>query len=69
MAAILSVGCIVITGVFRGRMLEVIRRPARMLPHASRLMGLITSGLFSLMGERGLNRGFPMDTKKMTRRL
>lgn len=50
------------TGVFKGRMFDVIRSPAMMLPHASRLMGLITAGLFSLMGERGLNRGCPMDT-------
>lgn len=56
-------GCIVITGVFCGTMLEVIRRPAIILPHAKRLMGLITEGLFSLMGERGLNRGCPMETK------
>lgn len=34
------------------------KNPARMLPNASRLIGLITSGLFSLMiivaGKRGL---------------
>lgn len=58
-----------ITGVFRGSMLEVIKRPAIMLPQARRLMGLMTVGLFSLMGERGLNRGCPMETKKTTRRL
>lgn len=68
-AASLSKGCIVITGVFSGEMLEVMRRPARMLPHARRLMGLITAGLFSLTGESELNRGWPIDTKKMTRRL
>lgn len=48
---------IVITGVFSGRILEVIRRPAMMLPQANRLMGLITAGLFSLIGDSGLNRG------------
>lgn len=58
-----------ITGVLRGRMLEVSKRPAKMLPHASRLIGLITAGLFSLIGERELNRGWPMATKKITRRL
>lgn len=58
-----------ITGVFRGVMLEVIRRPAIMLPQANRLMGLITVGLFSLMGESGLKRGWPIETKKITRRL
>lgn len=40
-----------------------------MLPQASRLIGLITAGLFSLIGERGLNRGWPIVTKKTTRRL
>lgn len=58
-----------ITGVFRGIILEVSRRPAIMLPQASRLMGLSTTGLFSLIGERTLNRGWPMETKKTIRRL
>lgn len=53
----LSRGGIVITGVFSGRKLEVRRRPARMLPQARRLIGLITIGLFSLMGDCGRNRG------------
>ena len=68
-AASFSTGGIDITGVFRGRILEVIKRPAIMLPQASRLIGLITAGLFSLIGERELNRGCPMDTKNTTRRL
>lgn len=68
-AANLSRGGMVMIGVLRGRMLDVIRSPAIMLPHARRLMGLITAGLFSLMGESELNRGWPMDTKKTTRRL
>lgn len=59
----LSRGCMVITGVLGRIMFEVIKRPARMLPHARRLMGLITAGLFSLIGERALNRGLPIDTK------
>ena len=50
-------GCMVIMGVLRGRRLEVIRRPATILPHASRLIGLITAGLFSLIGERAAKRG------------
>lgn len=58
-----------IMGVFIGRVLVVISRPAIMLPQASRLMGLITAGSFSLIGERVLNRGWPMDTKNRTRRL
>lgn len=68
-AASFSRGGIDITGVFKGVMFEVIRRPAIMLPHARRLIGLITAGLFSLIGERELNRGCPIDTKKTTRRL
>lgn len=56
-AASFRAGGMVMIGVFRGRMFDVIRRPAIMLPHASRLMGLITAGLFSLIGERALNRG------------
>lgn len=59
----------VITGVFGSTVFDVIRSPARMLPQASRLMGLITEGLFSLIGERVLNRGCPIETKKTTRRL
>jgi len=62
-------GCIVITGVLRGTRLEVIRRPAIMLPQASRLMGLRTVGLFSLIGESAAKRGCPAETKKITRRL
>ena len=65
----LSEGCMVMMGVLRGVMLEVIIRPATMLPQASRLMGLITAGLFSLMGESAKKRGWPIETKKTTRRL
>jgi len=60
---------IVMIGVFRGRMLDIIRSPAIMLPQARRLIGLITAGLFSLIGEKELNRGCPIDTKYTTRRL
>jgi len=56
-------------GVFRGVMLDVMIRPAIMLPQASRLIGLITAGLFSLMGENARKRGWPIETKKTTRRL
>lgn len=68
-AAVFRRGGMDITGVLRGRILEVINNPARMLPQARRLMGLITVGLFSLIGESELNRGNPIDTKKTTRRL
>lgn len=52
----------VIIGVFIGVILEVITKPAMILPQANRLMGLITGPLFSLMGDKGLNRGYPMVT-------
>jgi len=65
----LRLGCMVMIGVFKGVMLEVIIRPATMLPQASRLIGLMTAGLFSLIGERGRKRGWPMETKYTTRRL
>lgn len=63
-AASLRAGVIVITGVLSGRMLEVMSRPAAMLPQASRLIGVIAFGSFSLIGVREeLNRGCPMLTK------
>ena len=55
-------GCMVITGDLAGKTLSVRRRPATMLPHASRLRGLMTWGLFSLMGEKEFTRGLPMTT-------
>lgn len=60
---------IVITGVLGKVILVVISRPARMLPQARRLIGLRTIGSFSLMGDRGAKRGWPMVTKNTTRRL
>lgn len=62
-AASLSKGGIDITGVFSGTRLEVIRRPATMLPQAKRLIGLRTAWLFSLMGGSALKRGRPIETK------
>lgn len=62
-------GVIVIVGVFDGKKFMVIMSPAMMLPQASRPIGAIIAGLFSLMGDRGKNRGEPIVTKKMTRRL
>lgn len=68
-AASLRRGGIVMIGVFDGKKLDVIISPAIILPQAKRLIGLITAGLFSLMGERGRNRGVPIVTKKITRKL
>lgn len=50
-------GGMVMSGVFRGSILEVINRPAIMLPQAKRLIGLITSATFSLIGGNELKRG------------
>lgn len=60
---------IVMAGVFRGVIFEVKIKPAIRLPQASRIRGLITAGSFSLMGERGRKRGWPIETIKTTRRL
>lgn len=68
-AASFSRGGMDMMGVFIGVMFEVMSRPATILPQASRLIGLMTAGLFSLMGGRELNRGWPIDTKKTRRRL
>jgi len=56
-------GGMVIIGVFRGKILEVINRPAIMLPQANRFRGFKTDGLFSLIGERGRKRGKPIVTR------
>ena len=68
-AASLSRGGMDITGVFRGRVFERMTKPAMILPATSRFMGLTIAGSFSLMGDKELNRGWPIDTKKTTRRL
>lgn len=60
---------IVIMGVFFGVKFEVIISPVMMLPHASRLMGLMIVRLFSLIGEKGRNRGCPIEAKKIIRKL
>lgn len=56
-------GVITIIGVLLGSMLEVISRPARMLPQASRLIGFITSLGVSSIGERGAIRVLFRETK------
>lgn len=68
-AAIFRAVGIVMIGVFIGGKFCVIISPAMMLPQASRLIELITSGLFSLIGDRGRNRGVPMTTKYTSRKL
>lgn len=68
-AASLIRGGIDMTGVLEGKIFEVNNKPAMMLPHASRFKGFITAGLFSLIGERELNRGKLRRLKNTTRRL
>lgn len=62
-AASFNKGGIDIIGVFKGVILDVISRPAIILPQAKRLIGLMTAVLFSLIGENELKRGCPIDTK------
>lgn len=69
MAANFVMGGMVIGGVFEGRMKDVMRKPARMLPRARRVMGLMIRGLFSLMGEIGGVRLCPVWTRMVRRRL
>lgn len=69
MAAIFDEKDMVKMGVLSIVMLEVIKSPVIILPQASRLIGLITEGLFSLIGDNGRNRGWPIDTKNTIRRL
>lgn len=54
---------IVICGIVWGVMLFEIRNPAKMLPTKSRLIGLISVGLFSLMGVSDGKRGWPSRAK------
>lgn len=53
----------------RGGKLEKIMNPAKILPNARRLIGLIRLGLFSFMEMSGVYRGLVMETKKIIRML
>lgn len=66
-AVILMDRGIVIVGVFVGMINEVMRNPARILPNASRVMGEVTAGLFSLIGVRGGIRTKPVCTSTVIR--
>lgn len=63
-----SVG-MVIGGVFVGVIYDVMSRPARMLPRARRVIGLVIVGLFSFMGVIVGVRVNPVWTSKVMRRL
>lgn len=69
-AAVFTSSGMVISGVFRGVIFEVINKPARMLPQARRLIGLVMAGSVSFIWkmDRGV-RGFPRATKIIRRRL
>lgn len=58
---------IVIGGALVGGILFERINPAKILPSNRRMIGLISSGLFSLIITRGRNRGFPTNVKKMIR--
>lgn len=57
----------VIGGTVNGWMLFEMRKPAKMLPRASRLIELVRGELFSLIVITGGNRGWLSRAKKMTR--
>lgn len=58
---------IVIIGLFIGGINFEIRKPAKILPRASRLIAFFNCGLFSLIEIVGRNRGLDMTTKKIIR--
>lgn len=58
---------IVIWGTVEGGMLLEMRKPAKILPISSRVIGLINKGLFSLIKIKEGNRGFPSSAKKIMR--
>lgn len=62
-------GVIVAVGIFNGKKFEVMISPEIMLPQARRSMGAVIVLWFSLIGDKEGNRGDPMVTKKMIRRL
>lgn len=66
-AVILMERGMVIVGVFVGMVNEVMRKPAMMLPRASRVMGEVTAGLFSFIGVRGEIRVKPVCTSMVMR--
>lgn len=68
-AAVFVIIGMVIGGVFVGKMLDVMRRPAMMLPNASRVIGLVIVGEFSLIGVMGGIRLNPVWTMMVIRRL
>lgn len=68
-AVIFKGGAIVITGALIDVVFRVIISPAIMLPQAKCLMGRVVRRAFSFRGVKGGNRGEPMETETMIRRL
>lgn len=68
-AAVLVIVGIVIGGVLFGRMYDVIISPAKMLPRASRVIGLMIVGLFSFMGVMTVVRVYPVCTIRVIRKV
>lgn len=66
-AVTLMCGGMVIGGVFVGRMYDVIRNPAVILPSARRVIGRRIAGLFSFIGVRGGMRTKPVWTIRIIR--
>ena len=54
---------IVRTAVFTGIIVDVMRNPAMILPHASRPKGPVSRAPVSLIGMNEPDRGFPKETK------
>lgn len=56
-AHVFRAGGMVRVGVFSGRSVAEMNKPAMILPQARRLIGAIIAGLDSLSGDRGRARG------------
>lgn len=69
MAAVFVTTGMVIGGVFMGRVRDEISKPAMMLPKASRMIGRMAEGVFSLMGVIVRVRVCPVWTRRVMRRL
>lgn len=68
-AAVFVVIGMVMGGVLFGRIYDVMSEPAKMLPRASRVMGLMILGLFSFMGVMTVVRVCPVWTIRVMRRV
>ena len=67
-AEVFRAGGIVSVGVLSGSSVMEITRPAKMLPHARRLIGSIMAGLDSFNGASDRMRGWSEKTKRARRK-